>query len=396
MNQGSCIRIFTLFMIAMTISESVVFGEMAGQGLPTGAESFEKDIGEVSVRRKCWRISAGALYREFDSISFDSGMNSSLTALSQGIAAKGAAIGSEFSDREYDDGYVRMDPGTGVNGDTWYWGYADSDQVSGDSIWFHSDLGIDLSTGVDVSISSGNWNKGNLSAPTYFVEAERIFRHRETMDFGVVVNVSMSSIDASDSHSTFHAEQHVTQYYVSESDRYNLDGMIPPGAPYSGTYGGPGPLLEENPDEHIETRIPLRSGTTTQNLIHEELIVDLWTLGVGLSATKEARGYTFSFEAGPTINVIATEASHDEWLISNRNGTASPVAEWHDSSSETELMFGMFGQFVFNLFDLSDSVQVGLVGRYDWVETITGAVGPSNYEVDLKGVSGGITLGFVY
>jgi hypothetical protein len=216
------------------------------------------------------------------------------------------------------------------------------------------------------------------------------------MDFGVVVNVSMSSLDASDSHSTFHAEQHVTQYYVSESDRYNLDGMIPPGAPYSGTYDGPGPLLEENPDEHIETRIPLRSGTTTQNLIHEELIVDLWTLGVGLSATKEARGYTFSFEAGPTINVIATEASHDEWLISNRNGTASPVAEWHDSSSETELMFGMFGQFVFNLFDLSDSVQVGLVGRYDWVETITGAVGPSNYEVDLKGVSGGITLGFVY
>jgi len=378
-----CKRLCFVLVIGVMTYGQVVAGQAEKKLLSTGTELAAENSYAENIPENKWSLSAGILYRRFDHVSFNSGMNSSLTAMSGSLSGSG--------DHEYDDGYVRMDPGTSINGDTWYWGYTDAGQVSGDSIWFHSDLGVEQSSSVDDSVSSGDWSEDGISEPALYIEAERLMYIDESVALGIVLNVMYSSLSVSDEHSTFSASRNVTQYHVTISDRYDLDGMIPPSAPYSGSYDGPGPLLEATPDEHIEHRTPLRSGTEMKNMIREKLDADLWTIGLGMSAVRDAGAFSFSIEGGPSMNVVQTDASYDEWLTGGASGTESTIREWHDSAAETEIVFGMFGQIEIS-WNFTERLQVGLVGRYDWLETINGTVGPSDYEIDLKGYSGGIAL----
>ncbi|MCA1481553.1 hypothetical protein, partial [Bradyrhizobium sp. NBAIM08] len=59
--------------------------------------------------------------------------------LSGGASGRGPgpATGSAV-DRNYDDGYNRVDVSDNGGGDTWNWGYRNASQADGDSVTFHS------------------------------------------------------------------------------------------------------------------------------------------------------------------------------------------------------------------------------------------------------------------
>jgi hypothetical protein len=59
---------------------------------------------------------------------------------------------------------------------------------------------------------------------------------------------------------------------------------------------------------------------------------------------------------------------------------------WLDSPSADEWAAGCHGK-VGVMVNMTERLQAGILGRYDWIEKIAGAVGPSAYERDLDGFS---------
>jgi len=410
-------RIVLLLMISSILTGLQVKGRTDDKVSKSSAESMAKDavwMGEsadgvatesvkIVMPEYRWRLSAGMLLRRFDRISFRSGMRSSAVAIPRrfprdlSVNYNIPGPGDGHANHAYDNGFVNLDPGTASDGDTWNWGYTDASQVSGNSIWFQSDLGIEQSTRMEsLSRTGGEWHEDHIDVPALFIEAARCFQQVAGVTLGVVCNVMYSEIDINDTHSNFSATQHFSQDSVSISDRYDLLGMIPPAAPYSGTYDGPGPLLGNVPAEQVVSHTLLNNQTATYvNQVHEDLDVELLTIGVGLSAAREVDRMAFSGVAGLALNVVKTKATYDERLIGSQNDVTFSVAEWHESETETEFLMGLFGQVSLSIA-FTERLHLGVIGRYDWMETIAGSVGPSEYEITLKGFSGGVMLGWAF
>jgi hypothetical protein len=65
---------------------------------------------------------------------------------------------------------------------------------------------------------------------------------------------------------------------------------------------------------------------------------------------------------------------------------------WNDSSSRTEYLFGYYVQVELGV-RVYRELHLGVFGRYDWLENVSGNVGPSHYEVNPSGGSMGGTVG---
>ena len=122
------------FLLILPLASCVVFA-------PGGVGLAESD------RDASWEFRIGPVYRTDTQIQADwSGeavaahVAPLFTRRSSGSPAVGPITG--YADRDYVDGFVYMDPGTAdpetdVVGLTWYWGYDDPGQYSGDSVQFH-------------------------------------------------------------------------------------------------------------------------------------------------------------------------------------------------------------------------------------------------------------------
>jgi hypothetical protein len=345
-----------------------------------------------------WRFSGGIMYRRFDRISFKSGMRSSSSVIPARFPGtqSNLSVAPPCAGVVYDNGYVLPDAGTPFNGDTWFWGYTDASQIDGGNLTFQRDMGTEQFSGMDSHSSAYGWSEEDIDEPALYLEAERRIGSAGGVVFGIVVNVIYSTLSVDDSHSSFTAEQEFSRYSVTHRDSYALDGVVPPPAPYSGTYDGPGPLLHISPADsttsHSQTDY---RHATYANRICENMDVDIFTVGMGLAAAREVGRFAVSLGAGPTLNVVASDAAYDEWLNGSENGASFAVDEWHETASDTDLLLGVFGQAALD-FALTDHLRIGLVGRYDWMDTIDGMVGPSTYEISLKGFSGSLLLSWTY
>ncbi len=213
----------------------------------------------LSLAQARWSVAAGPAWR--------SGGNLSLALQPQELSAlvrtpwgseysRDADLpgGSGYADRDYDNGFVYRDPGTAdpetyIPGLTWNWGYESGGQYNGSSIRF--DLSgesrthtVDLSpirattyeedqdlAGVEVALlvewplaESNCWSYGVQGALTVFGEESLAFAEQQQLA----------------------EERFVDRRY---RDYYTVNGYTPPPAPYAGSYEGPGPLLNNVPDD---------------------------------------------------------------------------------------------------------------------------------------------------
>ena len=144
-------------------------------------------------------------------------------------SSPGPATGGGMN-RTYDDGYVRLDSSGNTGGQTWNWGYQNASQVQGSTLNLHSgsfaangtlERNNDPSAGFDLAVGR---NLGAVLGGKWGLQA--------AFDF--------SAISISDS-------SPITGKGTLISDAYSLGGVIPPQAPYSGSFGGPGSLLGDSP-----------------------------------------------------------------------------------------------------------------------------------------------------
>jgi len=155
-----------------------------------------------------------------------------------------------YADRDYLDGFVYMDPGTAdsetdVPGLTWYWGYNESVQYTGDAVQFHGSTfeayrvqGVAMDPwaggeewdmpGLDLSGGKRLWRQGPVSLGVSFGVN---WCPEKTDDF---------SVERTAARETMQRWRHV--------DTYSAPWIPFPDAPYAGSYEGPGYLINNIPD----------------------------------------------------------------------------------------------------------------------------------------------------
>lgn len=149
-------------------------------------------------------------------------------------------------DYNYDNGFVHVDSSGNMGGETWNWSYADNSQydpANGGSISFNqtnslangmanergnAEAGIELFGRLDMGpVNIGEFkDRGatwGLSAGLHYAR----------------VNIDNHELASSD--------------LLILTDQFPLGGAIPPLAPYTGSYSGPGPLIGDAPSRSYST-----------------------------------------------------------------------------------------------------------------------------------------------
>ena len=132
--------------------------------------------------------------------------------------------------RNYTDGYVRVDSAGNTGGQTWNWGYQKASQVAGNTLTLHSVTGT----------GGGSLNQD--------ADPQGGFDFAFGRDFGQVAGGTWGWLGAFDfTKVSIQNNQTLVGSGTLISDAYNLGAVIPPTAPYNGSFNGPGPLLGDTP-----------------------------------------------------------------------------------------------------------------------------------------------------
>ncbi|HAB19634.1 MAG TPA: hypothetical protein PLX89_05505 [Verrucomicrobiota bacterium] len=226
--------------------------------------------------------------------------------------------------RNYDDGYVRVDSEGNAGGLTWYWGYRDASQVPGNDTLHMNSSGVS-GAGTTTLDSDGP----GLGAEIAWL---RDLHRTEHFSFGTKVAGSYTRFDFSSSTS-----QNLTLTRLT--DTYDLGGIVPPGDPtkpgyqYAGIYDLPGPVIPDEPTSRETTTIP--GGAS--NAGSRDLTTDMWAFKLGAWVEHEF-GHRFSAQLGGgfAFAVVDASLSYSETL----SWGESDLQRYSSSESHTQVVVG--------------------------------------------------------
>jgi hypothetical protein len=136
----------------------------------------------------------------------------------------------------YQDGYVGVDTSGNAGGVTWYWGYARADQVVGDNLLL-------------TTSSAGTLFKDIDKDPQHGVEITYARRLGEFKGYkwGLEGGVNYMDLDF--------RSRRVADPNLLSVDAFSLGSppIVPPLAPYAGSFNGPGPLINATPTRYPVT-----------------------------------------------------------------------------------------------------------------------------------------------
>src|SRR5437868_6977375 len=174
------------------------------------------------------RFSFGARFGMNFKASFKNTPLAGGTTVNTGPATGGA-------DHTYNDGYVRVDSSGNAGGVTWNWGYQNNSQVVGDTLQFHA---------VQSDPASGGSNNKVSDDPQVGIELiyQRVIgSFSSSGNWGLEAGFGYTDLDVRGNAGT----GSVT------TDTFPLNGVLPPGAGYNGTFSGPGPVIGDTPTRTI-------------------------------------------------------------------------------------------------------------------------------------------------
>ncbi len=342
---------------------------------------------------KKWFVEFGPFWRSGGDVDFRIKSLPEIPLSRPTVTAK-SSVGpaDRVADRQYDDGYVRMDYGTGVWDDnTWYWGYQTGSQVVGNQLLFH---GSTFTAGGE---SLKPRESFSLDLDDEIGGEARIGRNVfccKSVTGSVVLGVGFTSFCGS---TGFQDLGYVWSARGGRiTDTYNLltDASELPPAPYSGTKDGPGYIIPNIPAKR-EIGGGVGKGPTLTEVYHnvqEDIDVDLWILSLGLDVRGKNGKVSFVAGAGVTGNFMSADSTFN-WSAVEK-GMALDSARY--SGDDCAFEVGVYGEAGF-LFDLSEKLYLSLKARYDHVfEEADLSFSNTNAEIDLSGVSGVATLGIVF
>jgi hypothetical protein len=207
------------------------------------------------------------------------------------LSDPGPATGSTVN-RNYDNGYNRVDSSTNAGGVTWYWGYEHSQSVQGTNLILNS-----------YSTPASATSKDREDDPQHGLEvtySRELLRHK-WWRFGAEGGLGYSPISITD-HQTLKNKAFRT------NDTFSLNGTIPPGFPYHGTFEGPGDLISSDPIR--TTDVLARAATITGE---RDIDADVFVLRFGpYFEVPFYKKFSLILNGGLTLAYAHTKFSFDE------------------------------------------------------------------------------------
>ncbi len=253
-------------------------------------------------------------------------------------------------DRDYEDGFVRVDSSGNLDGETWYWGYEDTaKQEVGGAILMHafeapatprSDVTDDPHLGFEVTYGY-LWKKGR--GVNWLLEA------------------GLGWTDFS-----FRDGREFTRSVTRTTDAFALGGVVPPIAtpeePYSGTFEGPGPLLGDAPTRRVDV---LAEGAVLTG--ERELQAQVGSVRLG-PAVEWPLTDRFSIQAGAGLALAYVDGEFT--LAETHSIREGPTLSRYGSTSKTGVLAGAYAEGVANL-RLNRDMTVFAGGQYQYLPDFT-------------------------
>lgn len=303
---------------------------------------------------------------------------------------------SSYADRDYDDGFVYMDPGTAnpqsiVPGVTWYWGYDSASQVSGGQISFHRQGGVSQS--MQTLVDEPADGDADMSALGVFFTATRALREMN----GVVLSLDIGLQGLLGLEETIESvpfQEQGSCQSVTVIDRYDLDGINVPNAPYTGTYAGPGPVIPNRPTSRSYAYGAAQTWTATDRVsIDVEASMVNLVLGPRFSMDIGERARVFACPAlvGGFIDVSADR--EETFEMTSAAGATSTLSQWSDSADEQAFLLGAAITLGAEL-PLSGGWSVGLAAGYQgFFDDVEVDVGPGRVSLRPEGFTVSVMVG---
>lgn len=254
-------------------------------------------------------------------------------------------------DYNYDNGFVRVDSSDNADGATWNWGYESNGQ-------YNSADGGSIDYSLTNSLADGRADERSdaptgMEVFTYFdMGAVDIGGLKERgVTWGFRGGLHYARIDV--------ANQDLAYSDLSVmTDRFTLNGTIAPLGPYSGSFGGPGPLINDSPSRSVENRgQALVSGT-------RGLDVHLTTLNLGTYLeVPVASKFSLLFEAG--LSAAIASGTYDFRSQTTVSGLGTQVSSGSDS--DTKILLGLYLGVGGN-YEINDSWSLQASGRYQFMD----------------------------
>ncbi|NQX02407.1 hypothetical protein HQ447_17250 [bacterium] len=349
-------------------------------------------------------LSAGPAWRSSGPLKFNGGSYSAGTPIPSWVGGNvllTPPIGpaDQIADRFYNDGFVRRDLSTDIDGLTTFWGYQSAGQVAGDDLSFHA-------TGFQ-SVRSGSQSLGTASSVDRHEEGlapilqfDASYRH-DLAGFrpGLSGSLMWSPIKLDRQWSDFAASQTRDDFRHDWTDHYNLGGFGAsiPSAPYAGSPSGPGFALENIPDRRDFSSVWIGSDDAVlSNAVATRFRADQTTISFGPTLARRLNEQ-WSVEGGIgfALNWLHWSATQTETLSVEQNGSTTEFARWKDSTSGNKLLGGIYLQVGSEWTPMNREWSIKSFLRADFGGTFTQQIGPSEISYDTDGITGGVMFSHV-
>jgi hypothetical protein len=282
-----------------------------------------------------------------------------LSARSSG-RGPGPATGGVVN-RDYDDGYNRVDVSDNEGGDTWNWGYRNASQADGDSVTFHSTSASPIASKTYDSDPEHGFEL------TYNREIGAVGKTKAT--WGFEGGIGWTDVEIRDHRRLLGGTVQITDVF-SHTGVDTTRNIIPPGQstppPYTeegnqfnpGTEEGPGALISSIPNRTV-TRDP--DGASLIGLRQFDANLYSFRIGPYVDYPLDER-WTISLSAGFAAGVI-----DGEFRFNHRN-QAIPAGvpglrPQRGSGSETDVMFGGYATAMIH-YAIDEQWGVFIGGQY--------------------------------
>lgn len=309
------------------------------------------EIANVPAATSHWRIGAGyaqmlGLKTEFSGLgTFQSPFT--LQPLGGGI------------DYDYDDGHVHVDSSGNAGGETWNWSY-DNDSQYNPAGTGSIDYSITNSLANGRAEEDGGTNPG-AEIFAYYDMGDAGFNgangHRAT--WGFRAGLQYSRINASNS-------DLITTALSTTTDSFDLGGTIPPQAPYTGSFNGPGPLIGDSPTRTATDGTGFVSGK-------RELDVDLTVLNLGTYLEiPVAQRLDVLIEGGVSLGMASGDYQFNS--ATTVGGLSTQLS--NGSDSRTDFLSGVY-LGVSAIYKLNEDWSIQGSGRYQYMQSFEMSTGGS-------------------
>lgn len=259
-------------------------------------------------------------------------------------------------DHNYDDGYVRVDSSGNAGGTTWNWGYQNASQVVGDTMQFHARL---PQTGFGAS------SQGSNDDPQYGLELtyQRVIGNfMSSGHWGLEAAFGYTDLD-------LHGQRSGVASSTLTTDSFPLNGVLPPGAGYSGTFVGPGALLGDFPTRSVA------HGTISSS---EKLSGQIYGFRFGPFAEWNLTPQ-LSLAASVGLTIAPTSIDYDFSEATQIAGGGTSVASGH--SSKSDVLYGPYVSAMLR-YDFNRSCGVYVGAQFQNLNTVQVSSGTRTARLD--------------